>query len=62
MLTLAKLPIQLPYTNGLAVTKMVAIGGSVLQGNNLIIGPLAATWTGPPIFGQLGTWTCDREC
>jgi hypothetical protein len=55
MLTLAKLPTQLPYTNGLAVTKMVVFGGSVLQGNKLIIGPLAATWTGPPIFGQLGT-------
>merc|ERR1740122_626796 len=34
------------FTNGLAVTKMVAIGGPVLKGNKLIIGPLAATWNG----------------
>jgi len=38
------------YTNGLAVTKMVAIGGPVLKGNKLIIGPLAATWNGAPIL------------
>merc|ERR1712241_697903 len=29
------------YTNGLAVTKMIAIGGPLLKGNKLIIGPLA---------------------
>jgi len=39
------------FTNGLAVTKMVAIGGSLLKGNKLIIGPLAATWNGAPILG-----------
>merc|ERR1712029_52377 len=43
------------YTNGLAVTKMVAIGGPVLKGNKLIIGPLAATWNGAPIIGALGS-------
>jgi len=43
------------FTNGLAVTKMVAIGGSVLKGNKLIIGPLAATWNGAPILGQVGS-------
>merc|ERR550534_2124738 len=43
------------FTNGLAVTKMVAIGGSVLKGNKLIIGPLTATWNGAPILGQLGS-------
>jgi len=43
------------FTNGLAVTKMVAIGGSVLKGNKLIIGPLAATWNGAPILGSLGS-------
>jgi len=31
------------FTNGLAVTKMVAIGGSLLKHNTLIIGPLTAT-------------------
>jgi len=43
------------FTNGLAVTKMVAIGGPVLKGNKLIIGPLAATWNGAPILGSLGS-------
>mmetsp|Transcript_55345 Transcript_55345/g.109994 ORF Transcript_55345/g.109994 Transcript_55345/m.109994 type:complete len:497 (-) Transcript_55345:84-1574(-) len=38
------------FTNGLAVTKMVAIGGSLLKGNKLIIGPLSATWNGAPIL------------
>jgi len=38
------------FTNGLAVTKMVAIGGPLLKGNKLIIGPLAATWNGAPIL------------
>merc|ERR1712045_250881 len=38
------------FTNGLAVTKMVAIGGPVLKGNKLIIGPLTATWNGAPIL------------
>ena len=43
------------FTNGLAVTKMVAIGGPVLKGNKLVTGPLAATWNGAPILGQLGS-------
>merc|ERR1719219_3067242 len=43
------------FTNGLAVTKMVAIGGPVLKGNKLIIGPLTASWNGAPILGQLGS-------
>merc|ERR1712194_387717 len=38
------------FTNGLAVTKMVAIGGPLLKGNKLIIGPLATTWNGAPIL------------
>merc|ERR1711933_13126 len=38
------------FTNGLAVTKMIAIGGHLLKGNKLIIGPLAATWNGAPIL------------
>merc|ERR1712013_727220 len=42
------------FTNGLAVTKMVAIGGPVLKGNKLIIGPLAATWNGAPILHRVG--------
>jgi len=56
------------YTNGLAVTKMVAIGGPVLKGNKLIIGPLAATWNGAPIltgfpshFTQAGVVTVDYD-
>jgi len=43
------------FTNGLAVTKMVAIGGEILKGHKLIIGPLAATWDGAPILGSLGS-------
>merc|ERR1719174_939950 len=56
------------FTNGLAVTKMVAIGGPVLKGNKLIIGPLAATWNGAPIltgfpsrFTQAGIVTVDYD-
>jgi len=56
------------FTNGLAVTKMVAIGGPLLKGNKLIIGPLAATWNGAPILGgfpshfqQPGLLTVDYD-
>merc|ERR1719330_2097714 len=56
------------FTNGLAVTKMVAIGVSLLKGNKLIIGPLAATWNGAPILGgfpshfqQPGLLTVDYD-
>merc|ERR1719232_1600691 len=56
------------FTNGLAVTKMVAIGGPMLKGNKLIIGPLAATWNGAPILGgfpshfqQPGLLTVDYD-
>jgi len=38
------------FTNGLAVTKAVAIGGPVLKGNKLIIGPTFATWNGAPVL------------
>jgi len=38
------------YTNGLAVTKEIAIGGSVLKGNKLIVTPLVATWNGVQII------------
>merc|ERR1712079_980704 len=51
------------FTNGLAVTKMVAIGGPLLKGNKLIIGPLAATWNGAPILtGFLRTLTSQVLC
>merc|ERR1719410_2862535 len=43
------------FTHGLAVTKMVAIGGQLLKGNKLIIGPLAATWNGAPIITTLNS-------
>jgi len=56
------------FTNGLAVTKMVAIGGSLLKHNTLIIGPLTATWNGAPIltgfpsqFHQPGLVTVDYD-
>merc|ERR1719492_646841 len=56
------------FTNGLAVTKMVAIGGSLLKGNKLIIGPLNATWNGAPIltgfpshFNHSGFLTVDYD-
>jgi hypothetical protein len=37
-------------TSGLAVTKIVAIGGSVLKGRKLIIGPRTASFDGKPIL------------
>merc|ERR1719361_1757400 len=43
------------FTNGLAVTKMVAIGGPLLKNNKLAIGPLVATWNGAPIIGSLNS-------
>merc|ERR1712156_762303 len=56
------------FTNGLAVTKMVAIGGPLLKGNKLIIGPLTAEWNGAPIltgfpshFNQPGLLTVDYD-
>jgi len=56
------------FTNGLAVTKMLAIGGPLLKGNKLIIGPLAATWNDVPIlagfpshFVQPGLLTVDYD-
>merc|ERR1712079_372437 len=56
------------FTNGLAVTKLVAIGGPLLKGNKLIIGPLAATWNDVPIlagfpshFVQPGLLTVDYD-
>jgi len=39
------------FTHGLAVTKILAIGGPLLKGNKLLIGPLVATWNGAPILG-----------
>jgi len=41
------------FTNGLAVTKMLSIGGQILKGSKLVIGPLVATWNGAPIIGSL---------
>jgi len=37
-------------TNGLAVTKQVAVGGSFLNGHTLIVGEEHATWDGQPIL------------
>jgi hypothetical protein len=37
-------------TNGLAVTKQVAVGGSNLKGHKLIVGEEHATWDGQPIL------------
>jgi hypothetical protein len=37
-------------TNGLAVTKKVAVGGSFLKGHTLIVGEEHATWDGQPIL------------
>jgi len=66
-----KISIQVRYlptkfTKGVGVTKMVAIGGPLLKGNKLIIGPLAATWNDAPIlqgfpshFAQPGILTVD---
>jgi hypothetical protein len=34
------------FTNGLAVTKILAIGGPVLKGNKLLIAPTFTTWNG----------------
>jgi len=54
------------FTNGLAVTKAMAIGGPLLKGNKLLIGPLDATWNTVPIlqglpshFQQSGLLTVD---
>jgi len=37
-------------TNGLAVTKQIAVGGSFLNGHKLIVGEEHATWDGQPIL------------
>jgi len=37
-------------TNGLAVTKQIAVGGSNLKGHKLIVGEEHATWDGQPIL------------
>jgi len=34
------------FTNGLAVTKMLAVGGPLLKGSKLIIAPTYTTWNG----------------
>jgi len=37
-------------TSGLAVTKIVAIGGTALKGHRLFVGPRAALWDATPIM------------
>merc|ERR1712008_100404 len=51
------------FTNGLAVTKMVAIGGPLLKGNKLIIGPLLPHGTEHPFWAAfLHTLTSQVLC
>lgn len=40
------------FTNGLAVTKIVAIGGPLLKGNKLIIAPLYTAWNSAPVLAD----------
>jgi len=39
-------------TSGLAVTKIVAVGGPVLKGGLLFVGPRVAFWNGQPILQE----------
>merc|ERR550525_1648457 len=41
-----------PVTNGLSVTKELAIGGPFLNGHKLRISALSASWDGQPILGS----------
>jgi len=43
--------VALPITNGLAVTQQIAVGGSFLGGNVLIVTPTETKWNGLPILG-----------
>lgn len=48
-------------TNGLAVTKQIALGGSLLKGHHLIIGEEHATWDGMPILATFPSTFKDPE-
>jgi len=48
-----------PFTNGLAATNAVAIGGHFMQGHVLKIGPMEngqISWDNQPILGTFGTY------
>jgi hypothetical protein len=48
-----------PFTNGLAATNAVAVGGPFLQGHVLKVGPMEngqITWDNQPILGAFGTF------
>merc|ERR1712039_26720 len=48
-------------TNGLAVTKQVAVGGSFLKGHHLIVGEEHATWDGQQILTTFPSQFRDPE-
>merc|ERR1712039_576003 len=48
-------------TNGLAVTKQVAVGGSFLKGHHLIVGEEHATWDGQQILTTFPSQFRDTE-
>merc|ERR1712066_287868 len=48
-------------TNGLAVTKQIAVGGSFLKGHHLIVGEEHATWDGQPILTTFPSQFHDTE-
>merc|ERR1712060_170139 len=48
-------------TNGLAVTKQVAVGGSFLNGHHLIVGEEHATWDGQQILTTFPSQFTDSQ-
>merc|ERR1711879_88791 len=48
-------------TNGLAVTKQVAVGGSFLKGHHLIVGEEHATWDGQQILTTFPSQSRDTD-
>merc|ERR1712039_1128973 len=54
-----------PFTNGLAATNAVAIGGAFMQGHVLKIGPMEGgqiTFDNQPILGTFGTFSAAGLC
>jgi hypothetical protein len=49
----------LPITNGLAVTKEIAVGGSFLRSSELIVTPTEAKWNGQAILGGFPSTCAD---
>lgn len=52
-----------PFTNGLAATNAIAIGGPFLKGNVLEVGPMEngqISWNHQPILGTFGTFDMDN--